>query len=242
MDSLYAIYENPTGTLPAEELATLIEQAQLAHAEAESVGALDFVVDTIKPVADSISEAAGAGPGTGRKLRFLLSGKGDVEQICPGLMASPTKDLENGSVRYQVALRDNFVLKTIWGTFDQCQFHAGGRGVTFDGTWALSLGTNQLVTTLQVENVLVKVEGTLTGSMAGTSIERDFLVNRNGTIGIRVPVADGDVICASDEEKGRVSVRTRDGAFCCILSDQECYALEGDTCESADAGGKRISW
>ncbi len=241
LDSLYRVYQNPTGTLPEEELEALIEQAQVAAAEVNALGGFEVVIQSLKPVANSISQSAGSGSANG-ELRFLLSGMGDIEKVCPGSAESPTQDAENGSLHYQLSLRDSFILKTIWGSFEQCQFYAGGQGGTLDATWAISLGTNELITEFEVEAVLVQLEGTLALKDSQISFDRDFVVNRDKTIEVRVPVLDGDVICSTDAAMDEVSIRTMDGAFCCVLSDQECYALEGDTCESQDAGGKRITW
>lgn len=242
LDSVLAIYQNPTGSLPEEELEALIEQALAADAMVRAIGGLDIVVQSLKPVADSISQAGGSETTKKLKLRFLLSGMGAVEQVCPGLSASPTVDPENGAVNYQVSLRDNFILKTIWGTFEQCQLHSDGQGGTLDATWALSLGTNKLISQFEFEAILVQIQGTLALPESQISIDRDFVVQRDKTIEVRIAVSDGDVVCSSDRGMDRISIRTNSGAFCCVVSDQECYALEGNTCESQDAGGKRISW
>jgi hypothetical protein len=216
-----------------EVVTEVVEKATEALAR---LGNLDFVVQTLGNVGDTIRNAASSDDGGILK----VTGVSDVVGICPGLESKATTDEANGKLTFTVTFDKSFVDPVIWGEFMDCQFNQSGLGITLNSTMDLHLGAPMALDSLRFDEILFRLDGSYLFEGTSYPLGLDFRLQEDA-IEFRIPAEGGDVIAKLGRDLSEVAIRTSDGSFCCHFENRYCDEVTGDSCEDP-ADGTRLSW
>jgi hypothetical protein len=229
-------YDSPEGQLPENEMELFTSAVEVVIETIETLGNLEFVVQTLEEVGKTIRNASKSDNDS----FFKITGVSEVESICPGFGDLDATDPGNGTLDFTITFERSFVDEVIWGQFTDCRFQKAGLDVTLNSTMDLFLGEPEPLDRLRLDYLLFRLDGEYTLNGTTDSLGLDFRL-RNDAIEFRVPAVDGDVIVALKEGLEAVSVRAENSSYCCNFDERFCEGLVGNSCDSP-TDGTRISW
>lgn len=246
-------YDSPSGTLDEENVARVAAVATEKLETVESIGDLDFVVDTLNATKDTVEDFAAADgdpdPDVGGTVR--VSGVARVRTICPGVTGELDASV-NGTLNVNVPFRENRLSPVVFGAFDRCSFRVareegGARTipVLIDSSIAANIGTGVSFELAGLDAVLYRLKGTAKVSAAPTfDLDTDFRTFRDGRVEVRVAAADGDVIPFVNRDTLASGIRTRDADFCCDFGERVCIQTTSSNakCTEPATGARVLRW
>lgn len=251
LDELEADYDDPQGVVEDATMEAVADVAVRHFDAILALGQLDFVIESLDEVAEVVKEAARGEADTPIRISALTS----VDKICPG-DADDDPNPEDGQLEYTLRIKENAVLDTIWGRFQNCRFvdpgeifpgvselpRAPGALVTYDGSMDIHLGGVLHLAELALETFLFRMDGHLQFQNETVDVALDFRVHRDSRTDVRVPAAGGDVIFAFRPQGRTVGLETGAGSYCCDFSERACVRSTGNDCEDLLVGDRVLRW
>lgn len=236
MEEVAARYDNPDGTLPEVEMKGLEVAVVEALEVLQRLGNLEFVVDALREVGETIRKTASSDSSPLVK----VSGTSRARRLCPGLESHPTANEANGRLEFMATFEESFLSEVVWGNFVNCQIHQFGVGVTLNSTMDAYMGGPVPLDRLRFDHLLFRLDGRYTSEERTDTLAFDFRLV-DDALEVRLPGANGDVIAQVSKGIGAVAIRTASSSFCCDFEQHFCDQLDGDSCDSAPTG-TRLSW
>jgi hypothetical protein len=220
---LVAVYDQPTGTVPVDDVSMAMADAQ-RRIEALELGRLpelvveftrglrtrlqdaDLSTDPQEPPDDDVPDIDG----------FL-----NVDRTCRGWdrQAVEPDRAANGHVLGTATVRDGHLEEALWGTATSCRDRVPADSplqvnVFVDGKLGIHLEA-EVPDSLANARLLVGFEGTVGSDEQQRQLSFDFRINFPN-VEVRVPVADGDIIAAVGGGDQLV-LRGSNGSFSCSI-------------------------
>lgn len=240
MDELEASYVDPRGTLPHDDVEALMTGVQAGYSQVEAMGGLDIISSSLEPVSNSLEEVPSEKPKVAERIE--ISGYTEVTRLCPGDGGSSSAGSDGGKLTYNLTIKKNALQEVLWGEFEDCGLDEGSGPARLNGSWSLSLGQPQSIGELGLNWLLFSLDGTLESDDETVPLVRSYRLSPDGTVELSFPAENGDVVFGFQLEQARAFVRTSSDSYCCDFEAKECFAVVGEDCDSADAGGERITW
>ncbi len=245
LTATFQIYEQPSGSLANDGLDLVMERAKLRLVEVQELGKIDFIIDTLVDVGGNIADVAGEDGSQA----VLLSGVSDVVTICPGLDDAEQPDIKNGQSDFKITFENSFLTPSIWGNFAECIVATQVAGLNQSDVetsllnldFTLFLGEAIPLWNLDIDLVLIRVDGNQKAFGKTRNIAVDFRVDSDELLEIRVPAEGGDVIFDFGTSFTQAAVRTRDGSFCCYFEEKVCSAAIDEVC-APKPGDIQLQW
>ncbi len=248
---LARIYDDPTGTLNAQNLAVIAAAAAAELAVIEDLGELEFVTETLRKVDDAVEDYAEerGDDDTGGAVR--VDGVARFTTICPGWGIADRLDRQqNGTLNLTLPFRDSRYTPVVFGSFEACQFRVADRGseepprrVELDTAIGVYIGPGVALTLDNLDSTLFDVAGTATiGESGPFPVELDFRILRSGRLETRVPSGDGDVIPFVEDGRMVLGIRAANGAFCCDFRERLCIETQAASCGDVSEGERVLRW
>jgi hypothetical protein len=225
IESTAAVYDTPTGTVPANATAQIAElQQTLDTINATQIGSIvsNFLVSLrarldgsglpIDPVT------------TPRRNHPVIIGSVTLDRICRGWDASSTTpDAANGTINITAVYQSGSLEKVVWGTATACHERVDvtpsvSVNAYLDGSFAVYL-EGPLTADPTQAMYLLGWNGTIGTDSTQVSTTFDFRVVPP-QIEVRLGVPDGDIIGSLGANE--VSLRGTNGTFGCSLQTFDC--------------------
>jgi hypothetical protein len=248
---LVEIYDEPPGTLDAQNVEEVAMLAAEQLAKVAELGDLDFVVETLQDVTETVDDFSEEGGDDDTGGQVPVNGVARFQTICPGWVPGEKVDQEaNGALNITLPFRDSRYLTVIFGSFARCRFRVVNRQeqvtpirVELNSAIAGYIGPGIKLDLSNLQSVLFQLEGT--GNFDDeepVDIELDFRVFTAGKVETRVPAQGGDVIPFVEEGVARVGIRAANGTFCCEFEERICIQTEATSCEGVTSGDRALTW
>jgi hypothetical protein len=248
---LVEIYDNPPGTLDEANVEAVAMLAAEQLAKVGELGDLDFVVETLQDVTETVDDFSEEGGDDDTGGQVPVNGVARFRTICPGWVPGERLDQEaNGALNVTLPFRDSRYLPVIFGSFERCRFRVVNRQeqvtplrVQLNSAIAGYIGPDIRLDLSNLRSVLFRLEGT--GSFDDdepVDVELDFRVFTAGKVETRVSAQGGDVIPFVEEGVARVGIRAANGTFCCDFEERICIQTEATSCEGVTSGDRALTW
>lgn len=230
LQSVAAIYDAPTGTVPASAMDQIVDlQQKLDTINSTRLGGL--MTDALVGLRRRLEDAGvPTDPSTMRKKhRAVIVGSVTLDRTCRGWDdASTTPDPANGALEVVAQVEASALQRLIWGTATACKgrvdlpndltahpFVDGSIAIYLEGPLPDNANDAQFIMAWNGTLGLQAAEPQRSGSF-------DFRVI-NQQIEVRIVSTDGDIIGAVGA--GEISFRGSNGTFGCSLVTFECGQL-----------------
>lgn len=225
---LAAVYDAPTGTVPAFAQTQIAELQQELETIRES-DIVRLVSSALVNLHDRVQEGGLATDPTIQPKEDWprIDGSVTITRICRGWdPAVTTPDPANGTIQVIAQFNGSVLQRTVLGTFSSCRDRIDGPGGTgvnvfLNGTLAIYL-QGPLPAAAVDASFLLGWSGTLGTEAAQANATFDFRVVPP-QLEVRIPVADGDII-GSVGGNG-VTFRGANGTFACSAETFDCAPI-----------------
>jgi hypothetical protein len=229
LEQLVAIYDNPTGTVPVEDVSMAMAEAR-SRFEALEEGRLPDVVADLAARARSRLDTADLSHDPDETPDEDSSADTDgylnINRTCAGWDAQATVPdaPSNGTLTATATFENAKLDRALWATATSCRDRVPFNGrlqvnVFLDGKLGIYL-EDELPQSINDARMLVGFEGTIGSDQRQRPLSFDFRINFP-RIEVRVPVADGDII-AEVGGGDHLVLRGSNGSFTCSIQDGDC--------------------
>jgi hypothetical protein len=229
---LIAVYDQPTGTVPVDDVSMTMADAQ-RRIEALELGRLpDLVVEFTRRLRTRLQDADLSTDPQETPDDDVpdIDGYVNVNRVCRGWdrLATTPDPATNGRVQGTATVRDGHLEEELWGTATSCRDRVPADSplqvnVFVDGKLGIRLEA-EVPDSLASAQLLVAFEGTVGSDEQQRQLSFDFRISFS-RIEVRVPVADGDIIAAVGGGEQLV-LRGSNGSFTCSVQSGGCGGPE----------------
>lgn len=238
LEELVAIYDQPTGTVPVDDVSMAVAEAQRRFQSLELGRLPEVVVELTAGLRRRLQAAdLSTDPQEIPEDTYPdVDGYVNVDRVCRGWdqQANTPDPASNGRVQGTVTVHNGKLDQALWATATTCRdrIPAGSplqANVYLDGKLAIHL-ESELPDSVTNAQVLVGFEGTAGSEGEQRALSFDFRLDFP-RLQVRVPVADGDIVAEVGSGEGLV-LSGRNGSFTCNIQNGGC----GGPVESRGSG------
>jgi hypothetical protein len=232
LGQLVAVYDQPTGTVPVDDVSMAMAEAQRRF-EALEIGRLpELVVELLRGLRTRLEDAdLSTDPQEPPDDDTPdVDGYLTVDRVCRGWdrRAVEPDVAANGHVQGTATVKDGHLEEALWGTATTCRDRIPADSplqvnVFVDGKLGVHLEA-EIPNSLADAQLLVGFDGTVGSEEQQRQLAFDFRVSFP-KLEVRVPVADGDIIAEVGGGEQLV-LRGSNGSFSCSVQNGGCGGPE----------------
>ena len=229
LEQLVAVYNNPTGTVPVEQVSMAMAEAQNRFEALEQSRLAELVADLAARARSRLEEAdlsQDPDETPDEDSSADVDGYLNINRTCAGWDAQATVPdaTSNGTLTMTATFENAKLNRALWATATSCRDRVPFNGqlqvkVFLDGKLGIYL-EDELPQSINDARMLVGFEGTIGSDQRQRPLSFDFRINFP-RIEVRVPVADGDIIAEAGGGDHLV-LRGSNGSFTCSIQDGGC--------------------